>query len=274
MKKQILSVAVLAALGAVASTGVQAAPLASGDVLTITTGSPYPGNYTSAGSYFGMDTNAPFGVIGPAERNSIAQGTQGIVIGSAQATGTSHGGAPTGTEGGTIDAAWNFANNTGLHFTSVAITGGSTSGLSFSGWRVTWNGIPTINMGGGSQNCGTTNDGICVTSALVDIGGTFNNGTGLATFTWNGVYGSGYTLDYAAVVPQADPSGFGGTGYSLHLVGVVNQATVIPVPAAVWLLASALGCLGTARYRTAARLPSGRSGFFSLAKWNTKEKLQ
>jgi hypothetical protein len=44
----------------------------------------------------------------------------------------------------------------------------------------------------------------------LDIGGTFNNGTGIASFAWDGIYGHSYILDYFSIVPQADASGFGG----------------------------------------------------------------
>lgn len=256
MKKQILSAAILATFGAVASTGAMAAVVNSGDTLTITAAQVDPStSFVTGGSYFLMDTNGS-GTFTISERTGITQGSAGLVIGSAQSTGTSHSGTPTGTEGGTIDAAWNFFKNTGMHFTTVGVTGSTTAGLDFSGWRVTWAGIPSINMGGGIQNCGTTSDGICVTpgTAPTDIGGTYNNGTGIATFTWDGTYGNAYTLSYRATVPQADPSGFGGVPYGLELRGVVNAAaSPIPVPAAVWLFGSGLlGLVGIARRKKKA----------------------
>lgn len=179
------------------------------------------------------------------------QGTQGLIIGVVQPTGAGHVGIPTGTEGGTIDAAWNYFGHTGMHFTiGTAVTGNTTSGLVMSGWRLTWNNLLPFDLGGGFQDCGTTSDGICQ-DGTTDIGGTYNNGTGLAAFTWSGVYGTGYTLDYFAIVPQADPSGVGGTAYGLHLEGIV-QTAVVPIPSAVWLFGSGLaGLIGLARRRRA-----------------------
>jgi len=256
INKTLVSVAVIAALGGVVHTGVaQAAGVATGDILHFIdpTFNPSTG-YVSGGSFFAMDANGS-GTFTPAERVGEFEGTQGIRIGQVQSTGTSHGGLPTGTEGGTIDDAWNFFKNTGLTFTASAVTGDTTSGLAFSGWRVTWSGIPSINMGGGSQDCGTSSDGICFNTATsTDIAGTYNNGTGLATFSWNGIYGTGYTLDYSAVVPQADASGFGGVPYALHLLGTVEAApAAIPIPAAAWLFGSGLlGLVGVARRRRQA----------------------
>lgn len=124
---------------------------------------------------------------------------------------------------GSIDAAWGFLGNTGSDFLVTGVTGDTITGLDFSGWRVTWNGIPSISMAGGTQDCGTTSDGICVMpppQGSVDVGGTYNNGTGIATFAWDGVYGHAYSIDYLATVPQADPSGFGGVAYTRSICKV------------------------------------------------------
>lgn len=148
----------------------------------------------------------------------------GIVIGTAQGLGGaySHPGAPYGgtftSDTGAIDTGWSFFGNTGLDFTTSAITATPDSNdptiqtLDFSGWRVTWNSIPEINMGGGTQvvtgKKGTT---------------TFNNGSGLATLTCNPACtnGSSFTMEYSATVPQGDPSGFGGVPYAIHMTGTL-----------------------------------------------------
>lgn len=244
---------------------------------------------TRNGSWFGMDSNSN-GAIGEVEKTLLA-GKDGVLLDSVLTASGSHTGLPFGaansytgtnfiqigqdtttspatpiyiastassgclenpqncnapgdtttdttaayvattTEVPGIDEPWAFFGNTGMHFTTsgVSPTGGSgdTRTMDMSGWRVTWNGIPSINMGGGA-------DGVlvCSTSACAD--------------------GDTYTLDYTAVVPNGDPSGFGGVTYLLHLEGTISGDSigtgVVPVPAAVWLFGSGLlGLVGVAR---------------------------
>lgn len=263
MKKLILCTAIAGALNVSVSSTASAA-LASDAVLNFDPGVEFTTIYGTVvvkeGSYFGMDTNG--GGITPGERTAISQ-NDGLLLGTTQAASGSHGGAVDGTESPGVDNAWEFFTNTGMHYssspTTVLSATGNTATIDFSGWGVTWNGIPAINMGGGSQDCGTASDGICTqtdpqTGAVTDIAGIFDNGTSIADVTCavDCAVGDTYTLTYAAVVPQADPSNFGGVAYELNLVGTVGAA-VVPVPAAVWLFGSGLlGLVGVARRRTSA----------------------
>lgn len=230
-------------MGALSSVSSHAAVVNSGDQLTINTGTVVldtNGKQKNVKiSWFAMDTNGD-GFFAGTEKTALAQGTTGIIIGQATSAGASHAGAPTAGDTNAITAPWFFFSNTGSDFATTGITGNTVTGLDFSGWRVTWNGIPSINMGGGTQNCGTTSDGICVSPAAVDIGGIYNNGTGIATFAWSGVYGTAYTIDYQAVVPQADPSNFGGVKYALHLEGVA----AVPEASTYGMMLAGLGLVG------------------------------
>ena len=213
MNKKLLSLAIVGALG-IASHSANAA-LSSTAVLSI-----------DEGSNFGMEV-AP-GFIVP----TAITGFNGIVIGTAQAATGSHSGAPDGTESPNIDNPWLFFSNTGMHGTQSAVNilsddGAGNVTLDFSGWYVTWNEIPIIDMGSGASN-------------------------GIATMTCASACETGdtYTLSYAATVPPGDPSGFGNVSYTLSLNGSISE---IPVPAAVWLFGSGLlGLVGVARRKSKA----------------------
>lgn len=234
MKKTALCCATGLSLG-FAVLSAHAATFSAGQYLTANTGTPvYTGVDSNGqpiltgftGSWFGMDTNAD-SAIANSEKTALAMGTQGLKIGVTQAAGglATHGGCPTAGDTSNINAPWCFFGNTGKNYTTVAPTGNTTTGLNLSGWTVTWNGIPAINMGGGAWGTG------------------FVNGT--AKVTWDGVIGHSYILNYHATVPANDPSGFQFVKYALHLEGTVQQ---VPVPAAVWLLGSGLlGLVGVAR---------------------------
>lgn len=141
------------------------------------------------GSKFGMEVSPSNPIF-----TSITEQNP-ITIGVAQVgAGIGHSGAPTGAEAAVIDKAWSFFGNTGIHFTQSAIADNGNGTMNFGGWRVAWNSVASINMGGGLP----------------------------ATFTWDGVYGHNYTLTYLAVVPLGDPSGFGGVNYTLNLIGKVE----------------------------------------------------
>ncbi|MHB8453977.1 MAG: hypothetical protein ACYDDO_04605 [Acidiferrobacterales bacterium] len=171
----------------------------------------------SAGSYFGMDTNGDSKIAG-GEKTPIAP-FYGIVIGDTMTATHSHTGAPDGSENPGVDKPWEFFGNTGMDFLTVPTSVLSVSGtgpylytLDFSGWRVTWNAIPSINMGTNAWqplNCGP----------IFCTGQTFANG--VANLTWSGVSGQSFGLTYSATVPAGDPSGFGGVHYYVYLTGNV-----------------------------------------------------
>lgn len=236
--KNVLAAALLGVMG-VAPFGAQAAVVNYGDRLTLDAGAyAYDsfGNITAVagGSYFAVDTDNN-STIATTEKILLSQGTTGIHIGIPTSPGASHTGNPLPGDTNEIDAPWSFFGNTGSTFTTVGITGSTTAGLDMSGWGVTWNSIPVIPLGTGAWQTGI--------GPHTGATGTFIDG--IANFTWSGVYGTAYSLDYRATVPDGDPSGFGGVRYELHLEGVVNA---VPVPGAVWLLGSgALGLLGVAR---------------------------
>ncbi len=218
----------------------------------------------NSGSYFGMDFNGN-GVISASERIAISE-NNGLIVGSVQDASGSHSGAPgctpeidpsctnTGENPG-IDAPWPFFTATGMHYAIqptniLSDDGNGNVTLDFSGWGITWNGLERINFGGGMQDCGTADDGICVDGSGVDIAGVLDNGTGIAVVTCalDCAEGDTYTLDYTATAARVDPTiGFGGVPYSLHLEGVISS---VPVPAAIWLFGSGLlGLAGVVRRR-------------------------
>ena len=257
MKKALLSTAIATVLGSV-SFGANAASIANGDTLNITAGGSavtgcLAGALNSAGTSCTLgtavnktaQTGSFFRLGPPSNPNTLLVGNEGIVLGTTQLSSGSHPGVPNGSENPTIDAPWLFNGNTGMSGSTSNIDVISQTSLDFSGFNVTWNGIPFINMGGGFQDCGTAADSICVDNFGNDIAGTFDNGTQQAVIA---ITGNNYVLDYNAFVPQADASGFGGAPYLLHLEGSITHAPAVPVPAAVWLFGSGLlGLVGVAR---------------------------
>jgi hypothetical protein len=220
---KVAAVAILAA----AASSAQAFTLNNGDVLTIDAGVATYDVYgavadVSNGSFFGMDTNASSSLT-PAERNPLQQGTTGIVIGASN-TGLTD-----------INASWPFSGATGYNYVSTAITGSTEAGLNMSGWTVNWNG-GDINMGaGGAWQVIGGASGQMPTSGYVDQ---------VAQFSWDGVYGNAYTLDYTATVPGT--TGFGGTQYGLHLEGFVQAAAPVPEASTYGMMLAGLGLVGFA----------------------------
>ena len=182
------------------------------------------GNYTSLpadgmGSWFAMELSAGMYSITP------LTSLNGIVLGTTQL-------ATSAPPVGNIDVPWMFFGNMGTDQTiadsNVLSASGDTATIDLSGWSVTWNAIPNINMGSGAW----TGNAEGVADVVCETGSGCGNG-------------SGYILDYSATVPLGDISGFGGVRYALHLEGAVSA---VPVPAAAWLFGSGLlGLIGISR---------------------------
>ncbi len=262
MKKIIFAGSLAVVLTAGANMSASAA-LASNAVLNFDpgvlahVGSGSHGLSIVSGSYFGLDTNAS-GRVGLLNESVPVLQDDGIFIGQTQLANGSHGGRDGPSTGGHgIDLPWSFFGASGQHQTTSPINiltddGAGNVTIDFSGWSINWKGISNIPLGGGIQDCGTASDGICIDPIDgADISGVFDNGTGVATIVCalDCAAGDTYTLDYAAVLPQDDPSFFGGVLYNLHLEGTISS---VPVPAAVWLFGSGLlGLAGVTRRRKA-----------------------
>ena len=247
------SVGIMGSMSAHAVLGV----LNGGDVLTINAGAQATTahgapNAFATGSWFAMDTGAPTSNIGTGEQVLLSQGTNGIVIGSFTAPGAFHSGVPVAGDTGAVVSSWSFNGSTGTNYFNSALAGagapgggiaggGTSNTFNMSGWDVAWQTTGTFNMGTGSWS--NTNPG---QTGLSDsngaAAGTGVYGNGLGRFTWSGVYGTAYTLDYTATVPVG---GFKGTQYAVHLTGVVNAAP-IPEASTYGMMLAGLGLVGFA----------------------------
>ena len=122
-----------------------------------------------------------------------------------------------------MDQAWNFFGQLGVTQTTIAATiltddGAGNVTLNFEGWDVSWNGITSIPLGNGQDNGIATLT--CYTDAAAGSQGTC-------------AFDDEFTIDYRAIVPDGDPSGFGNVNYVLHMEGVISETGVnIELPVA------------------------------------------
>lgn len=231
MNKKLIGSAILITLTSGMSMNASAT-LASNAMLSFNDGvngcaAGDPGTYpycsyntsVTSGSYFAMDTNDD-GSFSDYERVGMRREV-GVIINATQPGYSSY---LLDSTAGTIDKPFSFLATYGVHQTTSPVSILSDNGtglvtLDFSGWGVTWNGIPNIPLGGDTADhpneIGVANL-ICGTDC--SLGDTFS-------------------LDYAVHVPLNDPSGFGGVYYGVHLEGVISA---VPIPAAAWLFGSGL----------------------------------
>jgi hypothetical protein len=224
----------IGSVGIMGAMSAHALTLNAGDTLYIDAGvNAYDsnGNFTnvSSGSWFAMDVNGN-GKIAGTEKVALSQGTTGLVIGMTTWVGASHSGPVAPGDSNAITAPWEFFGSTGSDYVTHAVTGSTETGLDFSGWTVTWNGVPTIPMGSGAWGTGYS-DGV----------GNFSAGS----WYWSGnnfdMPFITYTLDYHATVPLGDPSGFGGVQYALHL-----EALPVPEASTYGMMLAGLGLVSFA----------------------------
>ncbi len=215
---------------AVAATGAQAVAVDSTNYLTIDTGAPVYTDFGGgnvfltgfSGSWFGMDTDNSSSITNTEKTSLAAVNSPGLYIGQTNTAGPySNGVSLVGSAGPIVDS-WSFFGSSGTNFVTTAVTGSTETGLDLSGWTVAWNNVASIDMGGNAWGTGFTN--------------------GTANFTWDGVIGSVYTLDYTAAVPVDSPA-FPGVKYQLHLEGTVQA---VPEASTYGMMLAGLGLVGFA----------------------------
>lgn len=204
--------------------GAQAATLQTGDLLTIAAGVPV---YDSFGNQVGVSSGSWFGVDN--DLNNQISNYEMVPIYPVAGGGVAIGG-PAVIQTVTPIDSWTLTGYPGYDYLTAGVTGSTTAGLDFSGWAINYNGSPVV----AAVDYGAWTPTNCATLGCSGV--SFVADT--AAISWNGVYGSNYSLWYSwnfyiegSWIP---------TQYILRLEGTVQA---VPVPAAVWLFGS--GLLGT-----------------------------
>jgi hypothetical protein len=208
-KKTMFALAI-GSVGIMGAMSAHAVALNAGDSLTITAGT----GTTSAYGAVTVTGGSFFRMVG-VNAGLVSQGTDGIVVGAAN---TAH---------GDINADWTFGGFAGYDTVTTAITGSTTAGLDMSGWTVNWNG-ETIAMAGTAWGAGFTDN--------------------VGNFTWDGVYGNAYNLQFHTTISGATggAAGFNGVQYALNYSGIVNQAAPVPEASTYGMMLAGLGLVGFA----------------------------
>jgi hypothetical protein len=235
MSRTLIHTVFALAFGSITLT-THAATLNNGDILTINPGVysyDINGNNTNAtsGSWAAFDVNGT-GTINGTEKYALSPGyLGGIIIGITTSPGASHTGLPTLVDLNAIDAPWalNGFNTTGSDYLATPISGDTTNGLNMSGWSAAFNAKYDFSLGGGAWGAG-----------FLD---------GMANFTWDGIAGDSYVLDYHATVPAGTPDSWGTTLYALHLEGVVQVQIPVPEASTYGMMLAGLGLIGLQRRR-------------------------
>ena len=160
--------------------------------------------------------------------------------------GTTH--PPGDTATGPVVASFSTNGSTGTSYFNSALPGavapgggiaggGVSNSFNMSAWDYAWSNASSLNMSTGSYS--VTNPGeVGMSDSNGATAGSGVYGNGLGRFSWSGIYGDTYTLDYTATVPSGVLAGY---GYAVHLTGVV---TAVPEASTYGMMLAGLSLVG------------------------------